>query len=115
MIKDPSILLLDKPTSALDPESETIVQQAIDKICSGRTTDVIAHKLATVKNAYTIVVLDRGFAVEIGNHNQLMEKAGAYCSLVKLASDAVSNHTSKNNTGKVSELTMNEKSTYDVS
>ncbi|KAL4625266.1 hypothetical protein ACB092_05G013200 [Castanea dentata] len=115
MIKDPSILLLDEPTSALDPESETIVQQAIDKICSGRTTVVIAHKLATVRNAHTIVVLDRGSAVEIGNHNQFMEKAGAYYSLVKLASDAVSNHTSKNNTGKVSELSMNGKSTYDVS
>ena len=115
MIKDPSILLLDEPTSALDPESETIVQQAIDKICSGRTTVVIAHKLATVRNAHTIVVLDRGSAVEIGNHNQLMEKAGAYYSLVKLASDAVSNQTSKNTTGKVSELSMNEKSTYDVS
>lgn len=115
MIKDPSILLLDEPTSALDPESEIIVQQAIDKICSGRTTVVIAHKLATVRNAHTIVVLDRGSGVEIGNHNQLMKKAGAYYSLVKLASDAVSNHTSKNNTGKVSELSMNEKSTYDVS
>ena len=114
MIKDPSILLLDEPTSALDPESETIVQQAIDKIFSGRTTVVIAHKLATVRNAHTIVVLDRGSAVEIGNHNQLMEKAGAYYSLVKLASDAVSNHTSKNNAGKGSELFMNEKSAYDV-
>uniref|UniRef100_A0A7N2LK33 ABC transporter B family member 19 n=1 Tax=Quercus lobata TaxID=97700 RepID=A0A7N2LK33_QUELO len=70
MIKNPSILLLDEPTSALDPESETIVQQAIDKICSGRTTVVIAHKLATVRNAHTIVVLDRGSAVEIGNHRQ---------------------------------------------
>nr|POF25661.1 abc transporter b family member 19 [Quercus suber] len=115
MIKDPSIPLLDEPTSALDPESETIVQQAIDKICSGRTTVVIAHKLAAVRNAHTIVVLDRGSAVEIGNHNQLMEKAGAYNSLVKLVSDAVSNHTSKNNTGKGSELSMNEKSAYDVS
>nr|POE49825.1 abc transporter b family member 19 [Quercus suber] len=115
MIKDPSILLLDEPTSALDPESETIVQQAIDKICSGRTTVVIAHKLATVRNAHTIVALDRGSAVENGNHNQLMEKARAYNSLVKLASDAVSNRTSKNNTGKGSELSMNEKSAYDVS
>lgn len=84
MIKDPSILLLDKPTSALDPESEAIVQQAIDKICSGRTTVVIAHKLATVRNAHTIVVLDRGSAVEIGNHNQLMKKPGPTIALSSL-------------------------------
>lgn len=90
MIKDPRILLLDEPTSALDPESECVVQQAIDKISTGRTTIVIAHRLATVRNANTIVVLDQGSVVEIGDHRQLMEKAGSYCELVKLASEAVS-------------------------
>lgn len=95
MIKDPQILLLDEPTSALDAESESIVQQAIDKISNGRTTIVIAHRLATVRNANTIVVLDRGSVVEIGNHRQLMEKAGAYYDLVKLASEAVSKPTMK--------------------
>lgn len=95
MIKDPRILLLDEPTSALDPESETVVQQAIDKISSGRTTIVIAHRLSTVRNSHAIVVLDSGSVIEIGNHRQLMEKAGAYYSLVELASDAVSKPFSK--------------------
>lgn len=90
MIKDPKLLLLDEPTSALDPESETVVQQAIDNISKGRTTIVIAHRLATVRNADTIVALDQGSVVEMGNHQQLMEKCGAYYNLVKLASEAVS-------------------------
>ncbi len=115
MIKDPSILLLDEPTSALDPESESIVKQAIDKICSGRTTIILAHRLATVRNAQAIVVLDHGSAVEIGNHHQLMEKAGAYYNLVKLASDSVSKHSSNNDTGKGAEFSMYEKSVNDVS
>lgn len=90
MIKDPKILLLDEPTSALDSNSESLVQQAIDKISKGRTTIVIAHRLATVRNADMIVVLEQGSVVEIGDHNQLMVKEGAYFSLVKLASEAVS-------------------------
>ena len=69
LIKDPRILLLDEPTSALDPESEAVVQQAIDKISKGRTTIVIAHRLAIVRNAKTIVVLDHGSVVETGNHH----------------------------------------------
>lgn len=89
MIKDPKILLLDEPTSALDPESESVVQKAIDKISFGRTTIVIAHRLATIRNADTIVVLDCGSVVEIGNHHELMEKSGSYYNLVKLASEAV--------------------------
>ncbi|KAK0596317.1 hypothetical protein LWI29_014603 [Acer saccharum] len=95
MIKDPRILLLDEPTSALDPESESIVQQAIDKISAGRTTVVIAHRLATVKNANKIVVLDQGSIVEAGDHHQLMEKVGVYYDLVKLASEAISKPLSK--------------------
>ncbi|GKB17596.1 AAA+ ATPase domain-containing protein, partial [Tanacetum coccineum] len=96
MIKDPKILLLDEPTSALDPTSESLVQQAIDKISKGRTTIVIAHRLATVKNAETIIVLEQGSVIEIGDHHQLMAKEGAYFSLIKLASEAVSsNHFSE--------------------
>lgn len=86
MIKDPKILLLDEPTSALDPESEAVVQRAIDHISSGRTTVVIAHRLATVRNAHTIVVLDRGSIIETGNHRQLIDQAGHYADLIKLAS-----------------------------
>ncbi|CAN1287356.1 ABC transporter B family member 19 [Linum perenne] len=88
ILKDPIILLLDEPTSALDPESESVVQKTIDKISVGRTTVVIAHRLATVKNSNTIVVLDQGSVVETGNHRQLMDKAGYYYDLVKLASEA---------------------------
>nr|XP_043635268.1 ABC transporter B family member 19-like [Erigeron canadensis] len=101
MIKDPKILLLDEPTSALDPKSESLVQDAIDKISKGRTTIVIAHRLATVKNAETIVILEEGSVVEIGDHNQLMAREGAYFALIKLASEAVSSNpiTEKGNFG----------------
>lgn len=90
MIKDPKLLLLDEPTSALDAESETVVQQAIDIISKDRTTLVIAHRLATVRNAHTIVALDQGSVVEMGNHQHLMKKRGTYYNLVKLASEAAS-------------------------
>lgn len=89
MINDPTILLLDEATSALDPEAEFVVQQAIDTITRGRTTIIIAHRLATVKNADTVVVLDCGSVVDIGNHRQLMAKAGFYSDLVKLSSEGV--------------------------
>nr|XP_016513583.1 PREDICTED: ABC transporter B family member 19-like [Nicotiana tabacum] len=116
MVKDPKILLLDEPTSALDPESEAIVQRAIDKISKGRTTLVIAHRLATVRNAHTIVVLDRGSVVETGNHDQLMEKAGVYFGLIKLASEAVPKPMSKEgDVPKEMEFSAYEKSIYDVS
>ncbi|KAH7656479.1 Xenobiotic-transporting ATPase protein [Dioscorea alata] len=88
IIKKPKILLLDEPTSALDPESETIVQQAIDTISAGRTTIVIAHRLATVRNADSIVVLDRGTVIESGTHDRLMSLNGTYTNLIKLASHA---------------------------
>lgn len=91
MIRNPRILLLDEPTSALDPESEAVVQQAIDRISVGRTTVVIAHRLATVRNADTIVVLDHGSIVESGRHQDLMNRAGPYASLVNLATGNVMN------------------------
>ncbi|XWS12191.1 hypothetical protein CRYUN_Cryun37aG0068800 [Craigia yunnanensis] len=116
LIKDPRILLLDEPTSALDSESEAVVQQAIDKISKGRTTIVIAHRLATVRNANSIIVLDHGSVVETGNHHQLMGRAGAYYKLVKLASEAVSNPTpNETNTQKGIEFSTYEKSAYEAS
>ncbi|XP_052180943.1 LOW QUALITY PROTEIN: ABC transporter B family member 19-like [Diospyros lotus] len=116
MIKDPRILLLDEPTSALDPESESVVQQAIDKISTGRTTIVIAHRLATVRNAHTIVVLDQGSIAEMGDHRRLMEKAGGYYGLVKMASEGVSKpETKQSHIRKDSEFSMPEKSIRDVS
>ncbi|KAJ9691870.1 hypothetical protein PVL29_011131 [Vitis rotundifolia] len=117
LIKDPRILLLDEPTSALDPESESVVQQAIDKISAGRTTLVIAHRLATVRNAHTIVVLNHGAVVETGNHHKLMEKSGAYYNLVKLASEAVSKPLSKQDGSiiKATKFSSYERSVYEVS
>lgn len=116
MIKDPKILLLDEPTSALDAESESVVQKAIDKISAGRTTIVIAHRIATVKNAHTIVVLENGSVSEIGDHRQLMGKAGAYYNLVKLATETISKPESKENfIQKVSDFTIYDKSVPDVS
>ncbi|CAN6227169.1 unnamed protein product [Urochloa humidicola] len=86
IIRDPRILLLDEPTSALDAESEAVVQQSIDRLSAGRTVVVIAHRLATVRNADTIAVLDRGAVVESGRHPDLMARGGPYAALVKLAS-----------------------------
>ncbi|KAG4124660.1 hypothetical protein ERO13_D10G053700v2 [Gossypium hirsutum] len=116
LIKDPRILLLDEPTSALDSEAEAVVQQAIDKISKGRTTVVIAHRLATVRNANTIVVLDNGSVAESGSHHQLMEREGAYYKLVKLASEAVSNtELNETNTQKGMEFSTYDKSAYEAS
>ncbi|KAL7100267.1 hypothetical protein ACP275_09G137000 [Erythranthe tilingii] len=115
MIKDPKILLLDEATSALDAESEIIVQKAIDKISTGRTTIIIAHRLATVKNAHTIVVLEAGSVIETGNHQNLMEKTGAYFDLVKMASEGMmtsssqpQNHHQKKDSDFFEEKSMQE-------
>ncbi|XP_040378737.1 ABC transporter B family member 19-like [Oryza brachyantha] len=88
IVRDPRILLLDEPTSALDAESEAVVQQSIDRLAAGRTVVVIAHRLATVRNADTIAVLDRGAVVESGRHADLMARGGPYSALVSLASDS---------------------------
>ncbi|RCV32767.1 hypothetical protein SETIT_7G029100v2 [Setaria italica] len=95
IIRDPRILLLDEPTSALDAESEAVVQQSIDRLSAGRTVVVIAHRLATVRNADTIAVLDRGAVVESGRHADLMAQGGPYAALVKLASDSGRSDTSE--------------------
>ncbi|XP_057835072.2 ABC transporter B family member 19 [Cryptomeria japonica] len=86
MLKNPKILLLDEATSALDASSESIVQEALDRLMIGRTTVVVAHRLATIRNADIIAVLQQGQIVELGNHEDLLAKgsSGAYSSLVKL-------------------------------
>ncbi|KAM0490767.1 hypothetical protein ACHAP8_011235 [Fusarium lateritium] len=83
VISQPKILLLDEATSALDPQAEHIVQQALDNVSKGRTTITIAHKLATIRNADNIVVMEKGRIIEQGTHHSLLEAGGAYCSLVK--------------------------------
>jgi ATP-binding cassette, subfamily B, bacterial len=88
VLKDAPILLLDEATSALDAESETAVQAALERVMAGRTTLVIAHRLATVLKADRILVMDQGRIVEEGNHQSLVRKGGVYARLAKLQFDA---------------------------
>lgn len=84
LLKDPRVLLLDEATSALDAESEYMVQLALDKLMKGRTTVIIAHRLATILHADLIVVMDQGQAVATGSHNDLLSSSELYSRLAKL-------------------------------
>jgi subfamily B ATP-binding cassette protein MsbA len=84
ILKDPPILILDEATSALDAESERLVQSALANLMRGRTTLVIAHRLATVRDAHRIVVLDGGEIREIGCHDELLREGGLYSRLHEL-------------------------------
>lgn len=84
MLKDPSVLLLDEATSALDSESERLVQAALERLMEGRTTLVIAHRLATVLRADRIVVMDDGRIVGEGTHAELVSQSGIYARLASL-------------------------------
>ncbi|MCM0043569.1 MAG: ABC transporter transmembrane domain-containing protein [Burkholderiaceae bacterium] len=84
LLKNPPLLLLDEATSALDAESERLVQRALEAAMEGRTTLVIAHRLATVQRATRIVVMEHGRIVETGTHAELVEAGGLYASLAAL-------------------------------
>ncbi len=84
ILRDAPILLLDEPTSALDAESEAAIREALDTLSRGRTTLVIAHRLATIRDADLIVVLDHGRIVQTGTHDQLLERGGIYADLFAL-------------------------------
>lgn len=84
LLKDPKILILDEATSSLDSESESLVQAALEVLMRGRTTFVIAHRLATVRRADRIVVLADGRIIESGTHDELLEARGAYADLYEL-------------------------------
>ena len=88
MLKNAPLLLLDEATSALDAESERLVQAALESAMQGRTTLVIAHRLATVQKADRIVVLDQGRIVEEGTHQALVAKGGLYARLAAMQFDA---------------------------
>ena len=77
-VSNPSILVLDEATSSVDSYSEQLIQDATDKITEGRTSIVIAHRLATIKKADKIIVMDQGKIVEIGNHQSLLQKTNGY-------------------------------------
>ncbi len=82
ILKNPKILILDEATSALDSESENLVQKALDALMLNRTSVVIAHRLSTIRKADKIVVMEGGKAIELGSHDELIEKNGAYAQLM---------------------------------
>ncbi len=83
-LKNPPILILDEATSALDNTTEILIQAALDELCEGRTTFVVAHRLSTIKNADEIAVIAGGLVVEQGTHDALVAEGGIYADLYKL-------------------------------
>ena len=86
LLRNPPVLILDEATSALDTRTERAVQEALDELATGRTTIVIAHRLATIERADQIVVLHQGRIVERGTHADLVTLAGRYAGLLQPAS-----------------------------
>ena len=83
-LKNPSILILDEATSSLDNTTEILIQSALDELCKGRTTIIVAHRLSTIKSANEICVIDKGKIIEQGSHEELIKQDGIYKTLYNL-------------------------------
>ena len=93
LVFDPDILILDEATSAIDPETESIIQYAIKKLIDKRTSIIIAHRLSTIQHADKIMVLDKGDIIEWGSHNELIQiEGGHYKELVDSLGNETTNH-----------------------
>jgi ATP-binding cassette subfamily B protein len=88
LLYKPALLILDEATSSVDAHTEGLIQRAIELLTTGRTSIVIAHRLSTIQKAHQILVLDKGQILEAGNHQELLQKGGAYSRLIELQRQA---------------------------
>ena len=86
VLKNPSILIFDEATAAVDSETEELIQTAIERLIRGRTTLMIAHRLSTLRKANKIIVVDKGEIIECGSHEELMALKGKYYKLIEIQS-----------------------------
>ncbi|MCU5376197.1 ABC transporter ATP-binding protein/permease [Bacillus cereus] len=88
ILKNASIIILDEATASLDPENESLIQCALDELTKGKTTLIIAHRLATIQNAHQIVVLENGKIVQKGTHDELIQREGTYRRFIRIRHEA---------------------------